>query len=71
MKITELYPGVRVAISGPGITLEGRVEGVYYVGSPEQTRITVWGQLGGMIIIPADMAHLVTIRDLDEMEPPC
>ena len=24
-----------------------------------------------MIIIPADMAHLVTIRDLDEMEPPC
>lgn len=23
------------------------------------------------IIIPADMAHLVTIRDLDEMEPPC
>ena len=46
-------------------------EGVFHVGRPEQTRITVWGQLGGMIIIPADMAHLVTIRDLDEMEPPC
>ena len=46
-------------------------EGVYYVGRHEQTRITVWGQLGGMIIIPADMAHLVTIRDLDEMEPQC
>ena len=28
-------------------------------------------QCGGTIIIPADMAHLVTIRDLDEMEPPC
>ena len=46
-------------------------EGVFHVGRPDQTRITVWGQLGGMIIIPADMAHLVTIRDLDEMEPPC
>ena len=47
-------------------------EGVFHVGRHEQTRITVWGdQCGGTIIIPADMAHLVTIRDLDEMEPPC
>ena len=65
MKLTELYPGVRVAISGPGITLEGRVEGVFHVGRPEQTRVTVWGdQCGGTILIPADMAHLVTIEEL-------
>lgn len=65
MTLDDLYPGARVAISGPGITLEGRVEGVYRVGRPEQTRVTVWGdQCGGTIIIPADMAHLVTIEEL-------
>ena len=71
MNLRDLYPGARVAISGPGITLEGRVTDIIHVDRPQQTRVTVWGQLGGMIIIPADMAHLVTIRDLDEMEPPC
>ncbi|MDN6794807.1 MAG: hypothetical protein L0L69_07105 [Propionibacterium sp.] len=65
MKLTDLYPGARVAISGPGITLQGRVEGVFRLGRPEQTRITVWGQLGGTIIIPADMAHLVTITEVE------
>lgn len=66
MTLDDLYPGARVAISGPGITLEGRVEGVFHVGRPEQTRITVWGeQCGGTIIIPADMAHLVTIEEVE------
>ena len=65
MTLDDLYPGVRVAISGPGITLEGRVEGVFRVGRPEQTRITVWGQLGGTIIIPAGMEHLVTITEVE------
>ena len=37
MKITDLYPGVRVAISGPGITLEGRVEVVTVTGEPTVT----------------------------------
>lgn len=65
MTISDLYPGARVAISGPGITLQGRVEGVFHVDRPEQTRIIVWGQLGGTIIIPADMAHLVTIAEVE------
>ena len=66
MTISDLYPGARVAISGPGITLEGRVEGVFRVGRPEQTRITVWGdQCGGTIIIPAGMEHLVTITEVE------
>lgn len=65
MKLTDVYPGARVAISGPGITLQGRVEGVFRVDRPAQTRITVWGQLGGTIIIPADMAHLVTITEVE------
>ena len=64
MKLTRVYPGARVAISGPGITLQGRVEGVFHLGRPEQTRITVWGQLGGIIIIPAGMEYLVTIEEL-------
>ena len=64
MKLTDLYPGVRVAISGPGITLQGRVEGVFHLDRPEQTRITVWGQLGGILIIPAGMEHLVTIEEV-------
>ena len=64
MNLDDLYPGARVAISGPGIALEGRVEGVFLLGRPEQTRITVWGQLGGIIIIPAGMEHLVTIEEL-------
>lgn len=66
MNLRDLYPGARVAISGPGITLEGRVEGVFHVGRPEQTRITVWGdQCGGTIIIPAGMEHLVTIEEVE------
>ena len=66
MKITDIYSGDRVAISGPGITLEGRVEGVYYVGRHEQTRITVWGeQCGGTVLIPAGMEHLVTIEEVE------
>lgn len=65
MNLRDLYPGARVAISGPGITLEGRVEGVFHVGRPEQTRITVWGdQCGGTILIPAGMEHLVTIEEV-------
>ena len=65
MKLTDLYPGVRVAISGPGITLQGRVEGVFLLDRPKQTRITVWGdQCGGILIIPAGMEHLVTIEEL-------
>ena len=64
MTISDLYPGARVAISGPGITLQGRVEGVFHLDRPEQTRITVWGQLGGILIIPAGMEHLVTIEEL-------
>ena len=66
MNLDDLYPGVRVAISGPGITLQGRVEGVFLLDRPAQTRITVWGdQCGGTIIIPADMAHLVTIEEVE------
>ena len=65
MKLADLYPGARVAISGPGITLSGRVEGVFRVDRPHQTRITVWGQLGGTIIIPAGMEHLVTITEVE------
>lgn len=34
------------------------------------TRAYAWPRVP-MVIIPDDMAHLVTIRDLDEMEPPC
>ena len=71
MSLDDLYPGAHVEISSPIGTLTGRVEGVFRVGRHEQTCITVLGQLGGMVIIPDDMAHLVTIRDLDEMEPPC
>ena len=66
MNLDDLYPGVRDAISGPGITLQGRVEGVFLLDRPAQTRITVWGdQCGGTIIIPADMAHLVTIEEVE------
>ena len=65
MTLDDLYSGARVAISGPGITLEGRVEGVFHVGRPEQTRITVWGDLGGTIIIPAGMEYLVTITEVE------
>ena len=64
MNLDDLYPGVRVKISGPGITLQGRVEGVFHLDRPKQTRITMWGQLGGIIIIPAGMEHLVTIEEL-------
>lgn len=67
MKLTELYPGARVAISGPGITLQGRVEGVFHVDRPQQTRISVWGeQCGGIIIIPAGTEHLVTIEEVEQ-----
>jgi len=65
MKLTDVYPGARVAISGPGINLEGRVEGVFRVDRPAQTRITMWGDLGGTIIIPAGMEHLVTITEVE------
>ena len=42
------------------------------LGMLGETRITVCGdQCGGTIIIPAGTEHLVTIRDLDEMELPC
>ena len=66
MTLDDLYPGARVAISGPGITLSGRVDSVFRVGRPEQTRITVWGdQCGGTIIIPAGTEHLVTIEEVE------
>lgn len=65
MTLDDLYPGVRVAITGPGITLQGRVEGVFRIDRPTQTRITVWGQLGGMIIIPSGSEHLVTIEEVE------
>ena len=65
MTISDLYPGARVAISGPGINMLGRVEGVFLLDRPRQTRITVWGQLGGILIIPAGMEHLVTITEVE------
>ena len=65
MTLDDLYPGARVAISGPGITLQGRVEGVFRVDRPHQTRITVWGDLGGILIIPAGSEHLVTIEEVE------
>lgn len=65
MTLDDLYPGAHVEISSPIGTLTGRVEGVFHLGRPEQTRITVWGQLGGTIIIPAGMEHLVTITEVE------
>ena len=66
MKLTRVYPGARVAISGPGITLSGRVEGVFHVGRPAQTRITVWGDLGGILIIPEGQEGAVTIEEVEQ-----
>jgi hypothetical protein len=66
MTISDLYPGARVAISGPGIALEGRVDDVFHVDRPQQTRISVWGDLGGIAIIPAGKEHLLTIEEVEQ-----
>ena len=41
-------------------------EGVFHVGRPDQTRITVWGQLGGMIIIPEGQEDAVVIEEVQQ-----
>ena len=64
--LDRIYPGQQVIIDGPRVHMEGRVEGVFHVDRPAQTRITVWGdQCGGTIIIPAGMEHLVTITEVE------
>lgn len=65
--LDHVYTGQQVIIDAPCIHMEGRVEGVFHVGRPEQTRITVWGdQCGGILIIPAGMEHLVTIEEVEQ-----
>ena len=64
--LDQIYPGQQVILDATDIHMEGRVEGVFHLGRPEQTRITVWGQLGGIVIIPAGMEHLVTITEVEQ-----
>ena len=73
MNIADLYNGARVSISGPGVTISGRVIDIVHVDRPACVVIHVWtdGEVAGSITVPSGSEHLVTIRDLDEMEPTC
>ena len=67
ISLDHVYPGQQVIIDAPCIHLEGRVEGVFHVGRPEQTRITVWGdQCGGILIIPEGSEGAVTIEEVEQ-----
>ena len=65
MTLSDLYPGAEVIIDGPRVHMEGRVESVQHIGRPEQTWVSLWGDLGGMLFIPADQAHLLTIEEVE------
>ena len=66
ISLDEIYPGQQIAIDAPGMHMEGRVEGVFHMDRPAQTRITVWGQLGGIIIIPEGQEDAVTIEEVKQ-----
>ena len=46
--------------------MEGRVDGVFHLDRPAQTRITVWGECGGILIIPEGHEDMVTIEEVEQ-----
>ena len=64
--LDEIYPGQQIAITAPCIHMEGRVDGVFLLDRPAQTRITVWGECGGILIIPEGHEDMVTIEEVEQ-----
>ena len=66
ISLDRIYPGQQVSITAPCIHMEGRVEGVFHLDRPAQTRITVWGECGGILIIPEGYEDMVTIEEVEQ-----
>lgn len=66
MTLADLYPGARVAISGPGINVSGRVTNIVHVDRPASIVVHVWSDagVGSSVTIPSGMERLVTIEDI-------